>query len=151
MGTAVPCLAAAALEAPRPTGAGSARSGAARAEPRPLGGAAASVFQKLGSLSSEPALPSTSYLPATPSAVPASSYIPSSETPPGEQGVAHVALFWVSGLLSRVSFLSPAAGSGALNLRSQLLCAFLGHTGAAPQAAAGARLSPRFRRKVSEA
>uniref|UniRef100_A0A5G2REL7 Negative elongation factor complex member A n=1 Tax=Sus scrofa TaxID=9823 RepID=A0A5G2REL7_PIG len=38
--------------------------------------------QKLGSLSSEPALPSTSYLPATPSAVPASSYIPSSETPP---------------------------------------------------------------------
>lgn len=43
------------------------------------------VFQKLGSLNSEPALPSTSYLPATPSVVPASSYIPSSETPPGEQ------------------------------------------------------------------
>ncbi|KAM6150677.1 negative elongation factor A isoform 2-T2 [Erethizon dorsatum] len=38
--------------------------------------------QKLGSLSSEPALPSTSYLPSTPSVVPASSYIPSSETPP---------------------------------------------------------------------
>ncbi|XP_054544467.1 negative elongation factor A isoform X2 [Talpa occidentalis] len=37
--------------------------------------------QKLGSLN-EPALPSTSYLPATPSVVPASSYIPSSETPP---------------------------------------------------------------------
>ncbi|XP_025854633.1 negative elongation factor A [Vulpes vulpes] len=37
--------------------------------------------QKLGSLNSEPALPSTSYLPATPSVVPASSYIPSSETP----------------------------------------------------------------------
>ncbi|XP_045853223.1 negative elongation factor A isoform X2 [Meles meles] len=37
--------------------------------------------QKLGSLNSEPALPSTSYLPATPSAVPASSYVPSSETP----------------------------------------------------------------------
>uniref|UniRef100_G3T1B9 Negative elongation factor complex member A n=1 Tax=Loxodonta africana TaxID=9785 RepID=G3T1B9_LOXAF len=39
--------------------------------------------QKLGSLNSEPALPSTSYLPATPSVVPASSYIPSSEAPPG--------------------------------------------------------------------
>ncbi|XP_052497806.1 negative elongation factor A [Budorcas taxicolor] len=38
--------------------------------------------QKLGSLNSEPALPSTSYLPATPSVVPASSYVPSSETPP---------------------------------------------------------------------
>ncbi|XP_058579196.1 negative elongation factor A isoform X1 [Neofelis nebulosa] len=38
--------------------------------------------QKLGSLNNEPALPSTSYLPATPSVVPASSYIPSSETPP---------------------------------------------------------------------
>ncbi|XP_012519604.1 PREDICTED: negative elongation factor A isoform X1 [Propithecus coquereli] len=39
--------------------------------------------QKLGSLNTEPALPSTSYLPSTPSVVPASSYIPSSETPPG--------------------------------------------------------------------
>nr|XP_035150200.1 negative elongation factor A isoform X1 [Callithrix jacchus] len=38
--------------------------------------------QKLGSLNNEPALPSTSYLPSTPSVVPASSYIPSSETPP---------------------------------------------------------------------
>ncbi|XP_024907510.1 negative elongation factor A isoform X1 [Pteropus alecto] len=38
--------------------------------------------QKLGSLNTEPALPSTSYLPATPSVVPASSYVPSSETPP---------------------------------------------------------------------
>ncbi|XP_012592891.1 negative elongation factor A isoform X2 [Microcebus murinus] len=38
--------------------------------------------QKLGSLNTEPALPSTSYLPSTPSVVPASSYIPSSETPP---------------------------------------------------------------------
>nr|KAF6388030.1 negative elongation factor complex member A [Myotis myotis] len=38
--------------------------------------------QKLGALNSEPSLPSTSYLPATPSVVPASSYIPSSETPP---------------------------------------------------------------------
>ncbi|XP_066240884.1 negative elongation factor A isoform X2 [Saccopteryx leptura] len=37
--------------------------------------------QKLGSLNNEPALPSTSYLPATPSVVPASSYIPSSDTP----------------------------------------------------------------------
>ncbi|XP_045690220.1 negative elongation factor A [Phyllostomus hastatus] len=37
--------------------------------------------QKLGALNSEPALPSTSYLPATPSVVPASSYIPSSEAP----------------------------------------------------------------------
>lgn len=37
--------------------------------------------QKLGSLN-EPALPSMSYLPATPSVVPASSYIPSSDTPP---------------------------------------------------------------------
>lgn len=42
------------------------------------------MFQKLGSLNSEPALPSTSYLPATPSVVPASSYIPSSETPAGQ-------------------------------------------------------------------
>lgn len=48
----------------------------------------ASVFQKLGSLNSEPALPSTSYLPATPSVVPASSYVPSSETPPGERPAA---------------------------------------------------------------
>ncbi|XP_002814555.3 negative elongation factor A [Pongo pygmaeus] len=38
--------------------------------------------QKLGSLNNEPALPSTSYLPSTPSVVPASSYIPSSETTP---------------------------------------------------------------------
>lgn len=44
-----------------------------------------SVFQKLGALNNEPVLPSTSYLPATPSVVPASSYVPSSETPPGEQ------------------------------------------------------------------
>lgn len=42
------------------------------------------MFQKLGSLNNEPALPSTSYLPATPSVVPASSYIPSSETPAGQ-------------------------------------------------------------------
>uniref|UniRef100_G1QGW4 Negative elongation factor complex member A n=1 Tax=Nomascus leucogenys TaxID=61853 RepID=G1QGW4_NOMLE len=47
-----------------------------------LGGTLNSVFQKLGSLNNEPALPSTSYLPSTPSVVPASSYIPSSETPP---------------------------------------------------------------------
>ena len=46
------------------------------------------MFQKLGSLNSEPALPSTSYLPATPSVVPASSYVPSSETPPGERPAA---------------------------------------------------------------
>ncbi|XP_062068730.1 negative elongation factor A isoform X2 [Lepus europaeus] len=39
--------------------------------------------QKLGSLSNEPALPSTSYLPSTPSVVPAPSYAPSAETPPG--------------------------------------------------------------------
>ncbi|XP_076992342.1 negative elongation factor A [Tamandua tetradactyla] len=38
--------------------------------------------QKLGALNSEPALPSTSYLPATPSVVPASSYTPTAETPP---------------------------------------------------------------------
>ncbi|XP_042726592.1 negative elongation factor A isoform X2 [Tympanuchus pallidicinctus] len=38
--------------------------------------------QKLGSLNNEPALPSTSYLPATPSVVPSSSYIPSSESQP---------------------------------------------------------------------
>ncbi|NXT26831.1 NELFA factor, partial [Syrrhaptes paradoxus] len=38
--------------------------------------------QKLVSLNNEPALPSTSYLPATPSVVPSSSYIPSSETQP---------------------------------------------------------------------
>nr|XP_023421571.1 LOW QUALITY PROTEIN: negative elongation factor A [Cavia porcellus] len=37
--------------------------------------------QKLGSLSSEAALPSTSYLPSTPSVVPASSYAPSAEVP----------------------------------------------------------------------
>jgi hypothetical protein len=54
-------------------------------KPLPLpGGTIVSVFQKLGSLNSEPTLPSTSYLPSTPSVVPASSYIPSSETPPGE-------------------------------------------------------------------
>lgn len=47
-----------------------------------------SVFQKLGSLNTEPALPSTSYLPATPSVVPASSYVPSSETSPGERAQA---------------------------------------------------------------
>uniref|UniRef100_A0A8D0HJF5 Negative elongation factor complex member A n=1 Tax=Sphenodon punctatus TaxID=8508 RepID=A0A8D0HJF5_SPHPU len=38
--------------------------------------------QKLGALTSEPALASTSYLPATPSVVPASSYIPITETQP---------------------------------------------------------------------
>jgi hypothetical protein len=55
-------------------------------KPTPLPGETmTSVFQKLGSLNSEPALPSTSYLPSTPSVVPASSYIPSSETPPGER------------------------------------------------------------------
>lgn len=43
------------------------------------------VLQKLGSLNNEPALPSTSYLPATPSVVPSSSYIPSSETQPGKR------------------------------------------------------------------
>ncbi|XP_067885982.1 negative elongation factor A [Heterodontus francisci] len=37
--------------------------------------------QKLGALNNDNALPSTSYLPATPSMVPSSSYIPSSETP----------------------------------------------------------------------
>ncbi|KAM5191704.1 negative elongation factor A [Mantella aurantiaca] len=37
--------------------------------------------QKLGTLNNESALPSTSYLPATPSVVPSSSYIPASETP----------------------------------------------------------------------
>ncbi|XP_069059905.1 negative elongation factor A [Pleurodeles waltl] len=36
--------------------------------------------QKFGSLNNETALPSTSYLPATPSVVPSSSYIPSSES-----------------------------------------------------------------------
>lgn len=44
-----------------------------------------SALQKLGSLNNEPALPSTSYLPATPSVVPSSSYIPSSETQPGKR------------------------------------------------------------------
>ncbi|XP_028918984.1 LOW QUALITY PROTEIN: negative elongation factor A [Ornithorhynchus anatinus] len=38
--------------------------------------------QKLGSLNTEPALPSTSYLPAAPSAVPSSAYVPSSEAQP---------------------------------------------------------------------
>ncbi|XP_067839040.1 negative elongation factor A [Heptranchias perlo] len=37
--------------------------------------------QKFGALNNDNALPSTSYLPATPSMVPSSSYIPSSETP----------------------------------------------------------------------
>ncbi|KAG9479528.1 hypothetical protein GDO78_011516 [Eleutherodactylus coqui] len=37
--------------------------------------------QKLGTLNNESALPSTSYLPATPSVVPSSSYIPASEQP----------------------------------------------------------------------
>uniref|UniRef100_A0AAQ6AIY4 HDAg domain-containing protein n=1 Tax=Amphiprion ocellaris TaxID=80972 RepID=A0AAQ6AIY4_AMPOC len=41
--------------------------------------------QKLGALNENP-LPSTSYLPATPSMVPSSSYIPSSEAQPGQQG-----------------------------------------------------------------
>lgn len=41
-----------------------------------------SGFQKLGALNENP-LPSTSYLPATPSMVPSSSYIPSSEAQPG--------------------------------------------------------------------
>lgn len=40
-------------------------------------------LQKLGSLNENP-LPSTSYLPATPSMVPSSSYIPSSEAQPGQ-------------------------------------------------------------------
>lgn len=39
-------------------------------------------MQKLGALNENP-LPSTSYLPATPSMVPSSSYIPSSEAQPG--------------------------------------------------------------------
>ncbi|KAM6446839.1 negative elongation factor A isoform 2-T2 [Liasis olivaceus] len=38
--------------------------------------------QKLASLNSDPALASTSYLPAAPSAVPSSSYVPSSEPQP---------------------------------------------------------------------
>ncbi|XP_048092179.1 negative elongation factor A isoform X1 [Alosa alosa] len=47
--------------------------------------------QKLGALN-ESALPSTSYLPATPSMVPSSSYIPSSESQPaGAGGVAREA------------------------------------------------------------
>ncbi|KAF7647341.1 hypothetical protein LDENG_00174110 [Lucifuga dentata] len=41
--------------------------------------------QKLGALNENP-LPSTSYLPATPSMVPSSSYIPSSETQPANAG-----------------------------------------------------------------
>uniref|UniRef100_A0AAX7TWY5 HDAg domain-containing protein n=1 Tax=Astatotilapia calliptera TaxID=8154 RepID=A0AAX7TWY5_ASTCA len=41
--------------------------------------------QKLGSLNENP-LPSTSYLPATPSMVPSSSYIPSSEAQPANAG-----------------------------------------------------------------
>uniref|UniRef100_G3Q5Y3 Negative elongation factor complex member A n=1 Tax=Gasterosteus aculeatus aculeatus TaxID=481459 RepID=G3Q5Y3_GASAC len=41
--------------------------------------------QKLGALNENP-LPSTSYLPATPSMVPSSSYIPSSEAQPGGSG-----------------------------------------------------------------
>uniref|UniRef100_A0AAY4BQ15 HDAg domain-containing protein n=1 Tax=Denticeps clupeoides TaxID=299321 RepID=A0AAY4BQ15_9TELE len=40
--------------------------------------------QKLGGLSSDSTLPSTSYLPATPSMVPSSSYIPTPESQPGE-------------------------------------------------------------------
>uniref|UniRef100_A0A3B3ZPR4 HDAg domain-containing protein n=1 Tax=Periophthalmus magnuspinnatus TaxID=409849 RepID=A0A3B3ZPR4_9GOBI len=40
--------------------------------------------QKLGALNENP-LPSTSYLPATPSMVPSSSYIPSSEAQPGRE------------------------------------------------------------------
>ncbi|KAJ3585024.1 hypothetical protein NHX12_013747 [Muraenolepis orangiensis] len=42
--------------------------------------------QKLGTLTSESAPPSTSYLPATPSMVPSSSYIPSSEAQPANAG-----------------------------------------------------------------
>ncbi|XP_029609964.1 negative elongation factor A [Salmo trutta] len=42
--------------------------------------------QKLGALNNESALPSTSYLPSTPSMVPSTSYIPSSETQPANAG-----------------------------------------------------------------
>uniref|UniRef100_A0A4W3GXF4 Negative elongation factor complex member A n=1 Tax=Callorhinchus milii TaxID=7868 RepID=A0A4W3GXF4_CALMI len=42
--------------------------------------------QKLGALNNDNPLPSTSYLPATPSMVPSSSYIPSSETPQANTG-----------------------------------------------------------------
>ncbi|KAH0624409.1 hypothetical protein JD844_031819 [Phrynosoma platyrhinos] len=40
--------------------------------------------QKLASLNNDPALASTSYLPAAPSVVPSSSYVPSSETQPSK-------------------------------------------------------------------
>ncbi|KAG7330424.1 hypothetical protein KOW79_006646 [Hemibagrus wyckioides] len=45
--------------------------------------------QKLGALNNESALPSTSYLPATPSMVPSSSYIPSSETQQASTGATN--------------------------------------------------------------
>lgn len=65
------------------------------------------VFQKLGSLSSEAALPSTSYLPSTPSVVPASSYAPSAEVPSGEWPWAKVPISLPSGPLSLIGVLSP--------------------------------------------
>ncbi|XP_047675762.1 negative elongation factor A isoform X2 [Tachysurus fulvidraco] len=45
--------------------------------------------QKLGPLNNESTLPSTSYLPATPSMVPSSSYIPSSETQQANTGATN--------------------------------------------------------------
>lgn len=91
--------------------------------PRPLLEGLCTVFQKLGSLNSEPALPSTSYLPATPSVVPASSYIPSSETPPGEQAQGWAAR---SGR-PEAPHQHPVAGS------FHLLCPSWGQQAAVPQ------------------
>lgn len=89
-------------------GASTAQSPGEALSPGPLsGGIAKTLFQKLGSLNTEPALPSTSYLPATPSVVPASSYTPSSETPPGERPGA-----WLSPLQTPLQ--RPPWGAGLL-------------------------------------
>ncbi|CAG12808.1 unnamed protein product, partial [Tetraodon nigroviridis] len=70
--------------------------------------------QKLGSLNENP-LPSTSYLPATPSMVPSSSYIPSSETQPGQSPIqtrAHTDA-WRSYLRDVLSSFSIANAGGS--------------------------------------
>lgn len=97
---------------------GSGVEGHGGASPGPLpGGTVNSVFQKLGSLNSEPALPSTSYLPATPSAVPASSYVPSSESPAGEPPTGERPLLG----MGRSSICLGLAGTG-LPWPSEHLC-----------------------------
>lgn len=73
--------------------------------------------QKLGSLNNESALPSTSYLPATPSMVPSSSYIPSSETQQGETPHLHFhpAFLFLSFLTSLILLTSKCSAEYRTN------------------------------------